>query len=116
MDSQLESILFDGNWKTCAEGNEIGLHVGGETEFGKAAALPDPVGQYVQKVADNARSKNSSVADAGWDEPLTRTSGSRQRFENVVAKLFAGHPEEQAEALALAERAVAECCDAVRAA
>jgi hypothetical protein len=92
MDSQLESILFDGNWKTCAEGNEIGL----------------------QRVVDDALAKNSVVSNADWNEPLTKTT-AKERFQKAVELVFA-NPEAQQEALRIGREALAAARAAIVAA
>ncbi len=69
--------------------------------------VADALQKIVQQAADSMLAKNCGVADAGWNEPLTRTS-AKERFEKACERIFAGHTEEYEEALGIGRRAVTE--------
>jgi len=84
---------------------ETGLAVGG--------APPDPVGNFFEKAAFDLLLKSPGVNDESWDAPFTKTTADRstERFAKASAAIehfFADHPEECAEAIAIARKMVAD--------
>ena len=73
-----------------------------------ASDVPHPLTKVLQQVEKERFHKTCGIADARWDTPLTKTSASKQRFENLIAKIFANHPDEREEALRIGRRAVNE--------
>ncbi len=70
---------------------------------------PDPFQKVVERMQLDPLRKNQRVSDESWDAPLIKTTAdrSKERFAKAslaIEHLFAKHPEERDEALAIAKR------------